>query len=154
MRYLLATFVILLLGSCLNRDPEAFLQKARYDASKNMLVVDYQLNPDTSLQQIILLAGIRDSGYGVLLSPETEPGKKMATEILNRLVKLDINAVHHYSITSDSVLDPVLTTAIAGAKFVWVLPNEKPMLRSNLIRIQESSAETLEASFLLVVSKE
>lgn len=130
IRLFIFTAVVFVAVSCLNQEPATYLQKAHYNAEKNMLRVNLEANPDTSLHQVILLSGIRENGYGLLIGSKNEPMAEEASDILFKLVKLDINAVHHLIAPADTLPDPVFTTAISGAKFVWLLSEDTVLLKA------------------------
>ena len=123
MRIILLNTAILfaiVFNSCLPDHSEKYLKQADFDHTTSTLAVNYKKNPDTTLQQIIMLSGIRKEGYGVLLNINKGASPALLDSIKNKFNKQDINAVHSFKWKSRETLPENIRVAIEDARFCWV----------------------------------
>ena len=66
--YIVILLLVIILTGCGFDQKPLQLSNADYNPESHTLIVDFENNPDTTLQQIIELSDIRRSGYGVLLN--------------------------------------------------------------------------------------
>ncbi len=119
---------ITVVAACLNKPEQDFTVHADFAEDSRTLLVDFRNRPDTSLQEIIHFSGIRKEGYGVLLKLDSIASQTSIDFIKHKLVKQDINAVHHYDISVDPNPGDHLLAAIEGARFTWILSQDQSIL--------------------------
>jgi len=150
----LATFglLFLILVSCNNNNDQDFFENAIYDGQLHILAVDYPNNIDTSFQQIIQFSNIRRSGYGILLNINDAYAKLEIDTLKRRLQKLDINSVHSFEIVLQDSVKRNVKVAMAGAKFIWILGQEKLDLQNTYLGLILKSIKNDPNSKQLIVS--
>jgi len=142
---------MVIINSCNQTKNNSVLENANYNLQQHNLVVDYQLNPDTSLLQIIEFSDIRKSGYGILLNIDNNLSKTEMDELKLKFQKLDINAIHSFNVSLTDTLDSKVRIAMEGAKFVWILKNKDTKWKSMPIRNEISNLQNKTEQKILVV---
>jgi hypothetical protein len=113
-------FIALFMISCMPEDARLYLKSADFNPQHRVLGVDYASKPDTTLHQIILKSGIRESGYGIILNVDNTLTENESRELLHALQLQDINAVHVFKIESETTPANNVIVAAEQARFNWV----------------------------------
>jgi len=155
-RCIYSVFVIgLMLSSCLHEPPEQYTKNADFSSKTRILRIDFESNPDTSLQQIILLSGIRNSGYGILLNVDNFCTETDIKKIKTKFKKQDINVVHEFSFDSDQNISGHILTGIERADFIWVLSkNDSVFNNPNFEKINRSIEKAISNNGILIVNQQ
>ncbi|MCB2220234.1 MAG: hypothetical protein KQI35_07570 [Bacteroidetes bacterium] len=112
--------IALIFASCMPDDATLYLKSADFNPQHRVLGVDYATKPDTTLHQIILKSGIRESGYGIILNVDNSLTENESRELVHALQLQDINAVHVFHINSETTPENNVIVAIEQARFNWV----------------------------------
>ncbi len=113
----------IMLVSCLPEESRIYLEKANYNETYGILGIDYQNQPDTSLQQIILQSGVRKNGYGILLNVDYTLSEQSLRDLAYQFQLQDINALHSFQIQSGTTPNNHVLAAIEQARFIWIFSN-------------------------------
>lgn len=118
-------FLLVFSSSCQYQQSVDYIENAAYHSQLHILGIDYPVNVDTSLQQIIYFSGIREKGYGIILNIDSCFTMQEINTLKLRLQRQDINAIHNYNIELQDSLKKSIGVAMEGAKFIWLLTDEE-----------------------------
>lgn len=138
----IAFLILISFTSCLPDHSAEYLRNVDYDKSSSTLRVNYQENPDTSLQQIIILSDIRKEGYGVLLNIDRSVSQAQLDSIKYKFKKQDINAVHSFNWNTGDALPKIIHVALEGSRFNWIFSKQDMIHNDSLFADIKKAIET------------
>lgn len=120
----LLLLLLLVSVSCQFQQGDDNIKNAIYDSQLHILGVDYPVNKDTSLQQLIHFSNIRKEGYGILLNIDSSYTVQEINTLKLKLQKQDINAIHSYDIGLQDSLKKSIRVAMEAAEFIWLIEKD------------------------------
>ncbi|MEZ5082791.1 MAG: hypothetical protein R2750_05015 [Bacteroidales bacterium] len=142
---------VIILTSCLVDNTEEYLKNADFEKNSSTLFVNYKKNPDTSLQQIIILSGVRKNGYGVLININNAVSQPELDSIIFKFKMQDIHATHGFNWQTGDSLSSKARVAIEGAKFTWLLSSNPVNLNDSIFhQVNKATEITLKNGGILV----
>lgn len=135
-------FLLLISASCFNEKEKQNFENVDFNEVTNTLTINFNENPDKSLQQIISVSEIRKNGYGVLLNINQSISGKDLDLIKLKLRKLDINAVHDFHVNGKLEQHGKIRSALRGAKFIWVFDSNNSLDQDKTLRLLKEDFNT------------